>query len=196
MWDKRIHVKYVGKTVKPALYRTRKVNAPAGDKLAATGREREILPASLNHARSFPLAASKVLHHTERINFSCAVLLLIAVMGGCSEMGSPWNEKGVGHIPVVAAQADLATFNEAVSMVESQRYEAAAAKFRQVFEKFAASDDHRQRAAESLFWIGFCREKQRRLDEARTIYMQLADEYAGTRASEEACKRRLRIRAD
>ena len=121
------------------------------------------------------------------------LLLLAVVMGGCSQMGSPWQYNS--EPAKAATQADLATFNEAVSMVESQRYEEAAGKFRQVFDRFAASADHRQRAAESLFWIGFCREKQRRLDEARAIYLRLAEEYAGTRAAEEANKRRLRIPA-
>ena len=127
------------------------------------------------------------------LRFACPSLLLLAlVMGGCSAGYSPWqyNSKPAK----VATQADLATFNEAVSLVESQRYEAAAGKFHQVFDNFALAGD-RQRAAESLFWIGFCREKQRRLDEARSIYLRLAEEYAGTRAAEEANKRRLRIPA-
>ena len=127
--------------------------------------------------------------------FRCLLLILVTsvVMGGCSRMNSPWQHNN--ESAKVATQADLATFNEAVLLVESQRYEEAAAKFRQVFDRFAASADHRQRAAETLFWIGFCREKQRRLDEAREIYLRLAEEYSGTRAASEANKRRLRIPA-
>ena len=119
-----------------------------------------------------------------------SLLLLVVLMGGCSVANSPWqyNSRSLK----VATQADLATFNEAVALVESQRYEEAVAKFRQVFDNFASSND-RQRAAESLFWIGFCREKQRRLDEARVIYLRLAKEYVGTRAAKEAYKRRLRL---
>jgi len=113
-------------------------------------------------------------------------------MGGCNAANSPlqYNNRSAK----VATQADLATFNEAVALVESQRYEEAVGKFRQVSDRFEQTGDS-QRAAESLFWIGFCREKQRRLDEARAIYLRLAREYAGTRAAEQARKRRLRIPA-
>ncbi len=118
-------------------------------------------------------------------------ILIAVVMGGCSSTFSPrqYNSESLK----VANQVDLATFNEAVAMVESQRYEEAAGKFRRVFDRFAASSDYRQRAAESLFWIGFCREKQRRLDEAKVIYVRLANEYVGTRAAGEGAKRLSRL---
>ena len=121
-----------------------------------------------------------------------SLLLIVVVMGGCNQMRSPLQYNS--EFAKAANQANLATFNEAVALAEALRYEAAAGKFQRVFDNFALAGD-RQRAAESLFWIGFCREKQRRLGEAREIYLRLTEEYAGTRAAEEANKRRLRIPA-
>ena len=120
------------------------------------------------------------------------VLAVALTLTGCaSPRFSSWqNDVRAGR--GVVSQADLATFNDAVSLVESLRYEEAAGKFRQVFDNFVSAGD-RQRAAEALFWLGFCREKQRRPAEARAIYVRLSEEYAGTRAAQQAGERLSRL---
>ncbi len=117
------------------------------------------------------------------------VLVAASALAGCAQY-SPWSN--ARPRPVVVSQADLATFNDAISLTESLHYEAAAGKFQQVFDSFTIAGD-RKRAAEAMFWLGFCREKQHRSVEARAIYLRLADEYAGTRAAHQADQRLSRL---
>ena len=118
------------------------------------------------------------------------VLLAATVLAGCQER-APWFDIQAAN-RVRVSKADVEAFNEAVALTESLRYEAAAGKFRQVFDSFSIAGD-RQRAAESLFWLGFCREKQQRVAEAKAIYTRLTEEYSGTRAADEAAERLSRI---
>ncbi len=122
-----------------------------------------------------------------------SLLLLLLLLTGCSSANfGPWQGKDVRPRPVVVSQADLAMFNDAISLVESLRYEAAAGKFRQVFDNFVFAGD-RSRAAESLFWLGFCREKQQQVAEAKAIYLRVAEEYSETRAAQQSDRRLSRL---
>ncbi|MDY7010862.1 MAG: hypothetical protein SVV80_08950 [Planctomycetota bacterium] len=118
------------------------------------------------------------------------VLVVALALTGCAEY-SPW-PKDTRSRPSIVNEADLATFNEAILLTESLRYEEASEKFRQAFDRFSIAGD-RQRSAEALFWLGFCLEKQHRSAEAREIYVRLAEEYAETRAADQAVRRLSRL---
>jgi TolA-binding protein len=117
----------------------------------------------------------------------------VFISTGCmSIQRNPWSDKEAIITKASADQANISAFNEAISLTESLHYEEAAIKFRQVFDGFSVAGDQK-RASESLFWLGFCREKQRRLEEARAIYMRVAGEYRGTRSAYQACQRLARL---
>lgn len=124
--------------------------------------------------------------------FVCLLVILFAAaaLGGCASY-APMNQARLTDVRI-HRDADLKAFNEAVALTESLRYEEAAARFGQVFERLS-NIGNRPKAAESLFWLGFCREKQGRLTEAGEIYRRVTQEYTSTTAAREAGERLSRL---
>ncbi len=124
--------------------------------------------------------------------FVCLLVILFAAgaLGGCAAYG-PMNQATSADARIHRDE-DLKAFNEAVALTESLRYEEAAARFGQVFERLS-NIGNRPKAAESLFWLGFCREKQGRLTEAGEIYRRVTQEYTSTTAAREAGERLSRL---
>ena len=90
------------------------------------------------------------------------------------------------------APVAMPDFDEAVALVGDLKYVEAEKKFRQLAAWSDASGDA-GRAAECVFWIGFCLEKQRRLPEARVQYDKAMREYPGTVAARMAAERLKRL---
>jgi tetratricopeptide (TPR) repeat protein len=93
---------------------------------------------------------------------------------------------------VSVADSDRQTFDEGVALASQLRYADAAEKFSRVLGRFSAVGD-RTRAAETMFWLGFCHEKQGRVDQAKGFYNRLMDLYADTAAARQASKRMVRL---
>ncbi|HAU37279.1 MAG TPA: hypothetical protein DCX07_06130 [Phycisphaerales bacterium] len=89
------------------------------------------------------------------------------------------------------AEAD---FDEAVAMTARGEYDAALSPFRRALAGYDAFGPA-QRAAECLFWLGFCHEKLQRRTEAEAHYRQLLTHYAAYRAARLAEARLLRMQA-
>lgn len=107
------------------------------------------------------------------------------VLGGCSAE-APWavmqpQAKG-------ARPGDAAAFEEAVALAANLRYERAAAAFERLLPRLEAAGDDR-RAAEALFWLAFCREKQGRADQAEELYRRLIRGHPRSPAAGEARRR-------
>ena len=77
----------------------------------------------------------------------------------------------------------------AVRMIADRQYEAAGGKLEPLEPQFLVQGD-RARAAEALFWYGYCREKLNRPDEARLAYERVGKEY-GDQPSARHARRRL-----
>lgn len=128
-------------------------------------------------------------------------LVLIAcatVMAGCAmsrERYGPWGRSPADDLrPMGVNQRLLQEFNAAVALVAEQRYQEAAANFNGIFQAFEAGGDE-DGAAESMFWIGFCQEKQQRGDQARDLYKRLISKYPETPAARQAAERLARLPA-
>jgi len=93
-----------------------------------------------------------------------------------------------------AEAADVAELNEAISLIYKLQYEQAAARLTGLTGRLEASGDA-TRAAEALFWLGYCREKQGRIDEAVQLYRRILQAYGDTPAARQASQRLWRLRA-
>ncbi|HDZ20065.1 hypothetical protein LCGC14_0095940 [marine sediment metagenome] len=78
----------------------------------------------------------------------------------------------------------------AIDLVGQLEYARAALELQSLAPRFQAVGDA-TRTAEAWFWLGFCREKQRRAADARTIYMHVANVYPKEPAGQQA-RRRLK----
>jgi len=83
-------------------------------------------------------------------------------------------------------------FDEAVALASDLKYAEAELKFRQL-AAWSEGAGYRDRAAECVFWIGFCLEKQGRLPEARAQYDKVMGGYPGTSAAGMAADRLKRL---
>ncbi|MCD4825863.1 MAG: tetratricopeptide repeat protein, partial [Phycisphaerae bacterium] len=123
--------------------------------------------------------------------------------GGCANSGyalwtthaSPENsDKSRLHTKSVASGArlaspeDVAAFDAAVELATQLRYPEAERKFRPLLERFVAADNVHY-ASETLFWLGYCSEKQGRLDAAEQFYNRVIAEYPQTPAADQAQRR-------
>ncbi len=86
----------------------------------------------------------------------------------------------------------VAQFDEAVAMVADLQYEAALPKLLTVGIELEAAGD-RARAAEAMFWLGFCHEKLRHDQDAMDTYTRIIRDYPATTAAKEAGARLTRF---
>ncbi len=98
-------------------------------------------------------------------------------------------------MPVVANPVKV--FDEALALVADLQYKQAADKFHSVVDPLDEAGDHR-RAAEAVFWFGYCREKlgdldsarrQAYRDSARLLYKRLIEHYPKSAAAARATAR-------
>jgi TolA-binding protein len=68
------------------------------------------------------------------------------------------------------------------------QYGPAERELRQLLVRFQAVDDVKY-LSDTLFWLGYCLEKQSLPGEARCFYEQLAEKYPATAAAQQACAR-------
>ena len=83
---------------------------------------------------------------------------------------------------------DTSGFDEAVAMASHLEFARAAGRFASLVDMFEASGEDR-RAAEVVFWLAYCREKQGRTEEAGLLYQRVLRKYADAPASREAERR-------
>jgi len=87
-----------------------------------------------------------------------------------------------------ATADELAAFNEAQERIARQRYAEAQALLAPLVPAFAKAGDT-DRASRSLFWLGFCHEKQGRPQTASDLYAQVIERYPDTPAARQAATR-------
>jgi len=96
--------------------------------------------------------------------------------------------------PAPVAPLESKVIDDGVVLVGRRRYAEAEMKFSRAQVWFHAEGD-KGRAAECLFWIGFCREKRGKAGEARKKYEQLIRDYRATPAARQAAERMRRLPA-
>ena len=115
---------------------------------------------------------------------------LLAVAAGCANtVPAKQADSGatIGLADHYNARA-LAELDEAVALASELRYVQAEAKLKDLLAAFQSAQDHR-RAGETMFWLGYCSEKQGRIDEARDFYDRLVKGYPDTQACRQARSR-------
>jgi tetratricopeptide (TPR) repeat protein len=108
-------------------------------------------------------------------------VLLTVSLAGCMA-AEPTVGKARYHKQV---QSEL---DRAVAQAAEGEYVAAAAEFQRLAETLERAGD-RPHAAEALFWLGFCREKQGATGRARELYQRVERQYADAPAAEQAARR-------
>ncbi len=88
----------------------------------------------------------------------------------------------------MAAAQDASELAAARERVLAGDYADAAARLVTLIPRLEARPDRRHAAA-AVFWLGYCREKQRRPDEAAALYRRLTGEYADEPAARQAARR-------
>lgn len=132
------------------------------------------------------------------------ILLLAAaavVIGGCSgrwpmrERAKPRRAFPATTMP--AGADPVKVFDEALALVADLQYKQAGVKFHSVVDPLDEAGD-RRRAAEAVFWFGYCREKlgdldsarrQAYHDSARLLYKRLIEYYPKSTAAARATER-------
>lgn len=85
-----------------------------------------------------------------------------------------------------------ADFDRAVELVAQLRYEEAAGEFLPLIKMFE-EDSKDNRAAEAMFWLAYCSEKQDQKAKAARLYKELVRKYPGAPASRNASGRLSRL---
>jgi hypothetical protein len=112
---------------------------------------------------------------------------LAAAVGGCSAQMN--RSPGLGYEAVtLLGSKNVAGLDEAVAMVSQLRYGEAAEKFTMLAGRFETAGDQR-RAAESMFWLGYCHEKLGRTKDAGDCYQKVLGKYSATPAAARAAER-------
>ena len=124
------------------------------------------------------------------------LIIAAAMLGGCGAVqfesdALPGN--GVGATRVRVHTGTLVDFNHAVQVASKGRYTEAAVLFEEVARQFKVAGD-RKRAAEAVFWIGYCHEKSDRFIEAETYYRRVIETYPRQPAAAQSRQRLTRIR--
>lgn len=110
-------------------------------------------------------------------------LAALAAGPGCSQLGyrrEPFMSGGQEADKALAAA--VSEFNRAVDMVDASQYAQAEGEFAEnlpAFEELGSIGY----ASRSRFWLGYCKERQQRIEDARREYDKLIETYPSTRAA-------------
>jgi tetratricopeptide (TPR) repeat protein len=122
-------------------------------------------------------------------------------MGGCDAQAGrygSWLSAELRPAPprrvALVEMDDSNAFEEGVVLASEQKFAEAEDKFAKVLRWSQATGD-RERSAESMFWLAFCKEKRGREAEARDLYAKLLKEYPGAAAARLASDRRAHLPA-
>lgn len=114
-------------------------------------------------------------------------LLAAAGIAGCRASYSP------AELPQTLTPArNNQAFDEAMDLVMQLKYQEASDRFTTVFPRLHATGDTAG-AAEAMFWVGYCHEKQGQKAQAANWYKRVVRAYLWEPAASEAYKRLARL---
>jgi len=125
-----------------------------------------------------------------------ALLTALGVAGGCAETSS------TGFSPPIAPAEPVARYGRqalreletAIDLAGKLKYAEAEAMLTRLLRIFEAARDDR-RAAEVMFWLGYCNEKQNRRRAAESFYDRVVKRYPKASAAREAIRRLTMLRS-
>jgi len=119
-----------------------------------------------------------------------SVLVVSVALAGCATVYDAPQRMAVR--PGRVNTRDIDDFHRAVALTAELRYDEAAEQFSRLRGVFEAAG-HRPLAAESTFWLAYCREKAGRAAEAMRLYRILIARYGDSDASARAARRLDRL---
>ncbi len=128
---------------------------------------------------------------------ACFVSLILAALSlsilGCA-MSSDYHAPDMRQASGIrfVGERNEAAFDRAVELVAQLRYEEAAGEFLPLIEMFE-EDGKNNRAAETMFWLAYCSEKQDQKTKAVRLYKELVRKYPDAPASRNASDRLSRL---
>ena len=123
-----------------------------------------------------------------------AVLLsLTAMLAGCAAQAPPadyrqYQPAAAGTVGPVPPSRDRLALEAAVALAADLKYDQAADRLAELIPRLHAAGD-RTHAAEAMFWLGYCLEKQQRYDLAQHWYRRVGSTYPDTPAARQAARR-------
>lgn len=117
------------------------------------------------------------------------VLTVVLGAGGCVAAGGGSGGAVPRDVELKVAEAE---FGKAQNLLGERQYREAGLKFLELAEEFRRLEDG-LRAAEAVFWVGYCCEKQESWDDARRFYETVMREHVGTAAARQAEERLKRL---
>ena len=124
-----------------------------------------------------------------KLRISLLLVVAVAFIGGCA--GSYYKSAPrvdmSNTVPRTVVGLMIA-YREALALVDKLEYDPAEVKLEKVSAQFDAAGDPTH-TAESMFWLGFCREKLHRDDQARQTYVTIIERFAGTKPARYARNR-------
>ncbi|MBN1554380.1 MAG: tetratricopeptide repeat protein [Phycisphaerae bacterium] len=97
--------------------------------------------------------------------------------------------------PREVAPEDIEAFQNAVEQVSRLEYGAAESELRQLLVRFESVDDPKY-VSETLFWLGYCCEKEGVTEQARDYYQRVVEHYPQTRPGMRAQERMEHLPAE
>ena len=130
-----------------------------------------------------------------------SMVLVIAGACGCAEMrhrmgllDSEPPAPSPSPPPAHYGERVLADFHEALGLAQRLQFGDAEAKLSHLLPIFQTAGDETH-AAEAMFWLGYCNEKQGRPDRASTYYQRVRSEHPDSRAAAAAGQRLAILRS-
>ena len=116
------------------------------------------------------------------------LLPLTVVLAGCTAQDEVRQRATAGTVRPAPPSRERLALESAVALAAELKYDQAAGKLAGLAPRLHAAGD-RTGAAEAMFWLGYCLEKQRRYELARHWYGRVRDTYPGTPAARLAGQR-------
>jgi TolA-binding protein len=116
-----------------------------------------------------------------KLRTSLCLVVAVIFIGGCAaSYYKPAPRVDTSNTVPRIVVGLMITYREALALVDKLEYDPAEVKLEQVSAQFDAAGDTAH-TAESMFWLGFCREKLHRDDLARQTYVTVIERFAGTK---------------
>ena len=123
-----------------------------------------------------------------RIQIFLATVLVLAFFGGCSSpFDSREEQPSTSRVPRSVAGAE-SLYREAIKLIDGLEHAPAAIKLQQASDQFDVAGDDAH-TAESMFWLGFCREKLGQDDPARQAYVNVIQRFPESKSAKSAQQR-------
>ncbi|MCP4374980.1 MAG: hypothetical protein GY794_02190 [bacterium] len=116
------------------------------------------------------------------------ILMAVAFTTGCSMSNDYFSPKEQTQPVQRSVAGVMILYREAMAMVDRLEYAEATVKLKQVVDLFETAQDI-PHTSESMFWLGFCREKLHYDDLAKQTYIMVIQRFGKSKPAQYARQR-------